>query len=187
MPTTNGDSSAVVTVDHRLVEERKALADAALPARACGPGRAGHREEVAVAEALADRGGLPGDRGGRLELPCGLVPEDERDQQIAVLGRFLRLVGRGAAARARASRSPGRPRLGRRGSCRSRSRHAPRAASRLARGTGGAHARGSRSRRRLGRASTSPSSSSSRSSASRGAASSARANASYASSHARLA
>ena len=144
MPTTNGDSSAVDT--SRSPSPRRGeqgLPRPALPARACGPGRAGDREEIAIAEALADRGGLAGDRGGSFEVTCSLVTENERDQQVAMLRRCRLVRSRAAAGRARASRPPGRPRPGRRGSCRSRSRHAPRAASRLARDTGGGHARGS--------------------------------------------
>ena len=43
------------------------------------------REEIAIAEARADRGGLAGDRGGSFEVTCSLVTENERDQQVAML------------------------------------------------------------------------------------------------------
>ena len=155
----------------------------ALPERACGLGRA-RRSRRDRHRRSAPRSRRPGRRPWR-QLRSQLQPRDgKRAGSTSSHAQECRLVrSRAAARRARASRPPGLPHPGRRGSCRSRSRHAPRAASRLARDTGGGHARGSpiasSSRPSINVAVVN----SSRSSASRGVSSSARENASYASSH----
>ncbi len=78
--------------DHRLVEQRQAFAYAPASYEHVALGVQSHREQVAVAEPLADASGLAGDGRGGFELRGGFVLEDDRNQQIAVLSRFLRFL-----------------------------------------------------------------------------------------------
>ena len=87
-PDDEGREVACRHRDHRLVEECEAVLN---PPRLhehvtlrvhCD------REEVAVAEALPDRCRLTGDGRSSLEVAGRLVTEHERDEQIALLGRF---------------------------------------------------------------------------------------------------
>ena len=50
------------------------------------------REQVGVAETLADRCRLPGDCCGRFQIAAPHVPEDERQQQVARLGAVAAFV-----------------------------------------------------------------------------------------------
>ena len=70
---------------HRLVEQPQALLDAPAPDQDVALLVGGEREQVRVAEALADRRGLGGGRGGRLEVAARLLLEDDRQQQVAAL------------------------------------------------------------------------------------------------------
>ena len=123
MPTTNGETAPA--------SSRSTIASS----RSARPSRdaAGPDEHVTLRRAtpIAKRSRSPkrspiaaasrGDGGGSLEVARRLVPEDERDQQVAVLGRFLRprLEQPLRATEPAARRAD--PRLGMRGSSRSRS------------------------------------------------------------------
>ena len=87
MPTTNGESSPVVTVT--IASSRSARPSRTRPARDehVSLRVQAQREEIAVAEALADRRRLAGDGRRRLEVARRLVPEHVRDQEVAVLDR----------------------------------------------------------------------------------------------------
>ena len=76
---------------HRLVEEGDALAGPLGLDQDPAPLEGGEPEQVAIAEPLADRRGIGGDRRGGLRLAGGRAPERERQQHVAALGALARL------------------------------------------------------------------------------------------------
>ena len=70
---------------HRLVEERQAFAGSAEPDQYVALLVRCEREQVGVAEALAERGGLTRGGGRGLEVAARLILEDQWQQQIALL------------------------------------------------------------------------------------------------------
>ena len=100
---------------HRLVQQPQALLDAPEPDQDVALLVGGEREQVRVAVTLADRRGLAGGRGGRLEVAARLLLEDDRQQQVATFDTVVPPRRRAAAGRDRASRLRGRYPRGLRG------------------------------------------------------------------------
>jgi hypothetical protein len=71
--------------DHRQVEERQALAEASEADQGTALRVGGDREQVGIAEALADRGRLGRCRRSALQIARHLLLDDSRDQEIAAL------------------------------------------------------------------------------------------------------
>ena len=107
---TIGDSSPAVTATMASSSSREALLDPALPDERVALLVHGQGDQVGVAEALADRGGLG--RGGLRGLgsPAATCCEQDRDQQVAPLDAVALLAFeqplRAAEPSARADPSP---------------------------------------------------------------------------------
>jgi hypothetical protein len=78
--------------DHRLVQQREALHDPASLDEEVALHVHREREQIRVAEALADGRRAGGGRRGRVELAHGVVPERERHQQVPLLDALLAMV-----------------------------------------------------------------------------------------------
>ena len=100
--------------DHRLVQEREPFAYLAVPDQHVALLVDREREQIAIAESLADANCLLRYGGCGGEVSGGLVLEHRRQEQVPALGAVA-LRPRRAVARGRASRSRGRSHLATRG------------------------------------------------------------------------
>ena len=89
MPTMNGRKLLRRHDDHRLVEERKTLANATCLYQHVTLCVQRHREEVAIPEAFPDCSRLARDRSSLCEVSGCLMLEDEGDQQKSVFRGLL--------------------------------------------------------------------------------------------------
>ncbi len=133
--------------EHAFVEEREAVAHPTVLDQHVALGMDREREEVAIAETLAELDRLFGDRRRRGEIPGRLLLEDAR-VGAGSRARRTRPPWQRVAGRGRASPSRGRSRPGWRGSGRSRRRSERREGSLRRRGDADVPPRATRRSRR---------------------------------------